>query len=158
MLNAIYLAVQRMLVWLAGGAVILMMTLIALSVLSKNLLGTPIPLTSIIVSHYFMILIAFLPLGFAQLRGQHITVDIAYMTMPRRARHAIRILATIVTCICALLIAWQAFLEALKQARVGTVLVESGVDVPVWISVFVLPIGFLFFAVAALITLRQNQE
>lgn len=158
MLKKLYDSAQMYLVIIGGAAVILMMALIDLSVIAKNTLGSPIPLTSVIVSNFFMILIVFLPLGYAQRRRQHITVDSLYLALPPGPKRIIEIISILFTAVCAALIAVQSLSEALKQARVGTVVVEQGINVPVWTSVFVLPIGFLFFAIAAVLSLRRDRD
>ena len=57
-------------------AVAMMMIHITLDVAGKFLLNEPIPATITIVSNYYMVVVAFLAIGFAETRNGHITVEV----------------------------------------------------------------------------------
>ena len=68
---------------LAGAAVALMMVQVTLDVAMRHLFGSPLPGTLTIVSYYYMVIAAFVPLALAEQREAHISVEFVTDLMPK---------------------------------------------------------------------------
>ena len=145
-------AIDRLLTWIAGAALLAMMLHIVADVVANNLLGSPVPLTNAIVTQYYMICVAYLPLAAAELRGAHVAVDLVVNQLAPRPRAwvdgVVQVLGTLVYGALALQ-AWQLALEKLGR---DAFLMEQTTRVSTWPSYFVIPIGFGL--VAVLLALR----
>jgi TRAP-type C4-dicarboxylate transport system permease small subunit len=125
----------------AGIAVLLMMTHVTADVASRALLGRSLPGTIVIVSDYYMVACAFLPLAYTERLGHHITMDaLSGRLTPRAARFQVAC-GHIVTLIVFGLLTYSAWLTALKKYKLGAFDMESGVRLYIWPSYWLLPIG-----------------
>ncbi len=158
-------ALGRILAWLVTAstlvgavAVVLMMLQIVADVASKNLLAWPLPLTSIFVANYYMVIAAFLPLALTEKLARHISVEVVFRHLSARWQAWLGGAVCLFGGIVAAAIAWELWFEAMKRARVGTFIVEQSIAMPIWPTYFVLPLGFgllalvLFYRVLVLVT------
>ena len=83
--------IGRILSWLVtastlvgAAAVLLMMLQIVADVLLKNLISWPIPTTSVIVSHYYMVIVAYIPIALSEKLNGHIAVEGLFQNFSRR--------------------------------------------------------------------------
>ena len=130
--------------------VLLMLVHVFIDVALRNLGGPPVPATNAIVSRYYMVLIAFLPLGWVESRGSMIKVELTDFLLSPRLR---ALNDWLVSAVCTLVygvIAWMTLETALKNFAVGSFVDVLGRQVPVWPSFFLPTAGF---ALAGLICL-----
>ena len=139
-------------------ALILMMLQIVVDVFLKNIISWPLPLTSIFVANYYMVIVAFLPLGLAEKLSRHISVELLFQYFSSRWQHWLGGCICLFAGIVSAGVAWQLWGEAMKRLRVGTFIVEQSISMPTWPSYFVLPIGFgllaliLFYRTVIIVT------
>lgn len=139
-------------------AVILMMLQIVADVLLKNILSWPIPLTSVFVANYYMVIVAYIPLALTERMSRHISVELLFRHLSAQAQRWLGALVCLFAGTVAACIAWELWFEAMKKARVGSFIVEQSLAMPIWPSYFVLPIGFgllaalLFYRVLVMVT------
>ncbi|MEC9431574.1 MAG: TRAP transporter small permease subunit [Pseudomonadota bacterium] len=127
-------------------AIVLMMLQIVADVLLKNLISWPVPLTATLVTKWYMVAAAFLPLGLTEILDRHISVEVVYQQFPARMRRILGGLicvAACAVCICMVIPMWD---EALKRFDKGTFILENGDRLIVWPGYFFLPLGFAVFA------------
>lgn len=122
-------------------AVALMMVHITADVVGKFLFLSPVPATIALVSHYYMVVVAFLPLAFAERSDGHITVEVVTELLPMRMQHHLGAFATLLSAIVFGLLTWRTFPEAMTKHEIGAFLIELGIKVPIWPSYYLLPIG-----------------
>jgi len=92
---------------LAALAIALMMLHITLDVVLRNFFNTPLPGTIALVSHYYMALVAFMPLAFAEQKNAHIAVEVLTERLPAAVqRHLATALLPLSAAVFALL-AWR---------------------------------------------------
>jgi len=127
-------------------AVILMMLQIVADVLLKNLISWPIPLTSVFVANYYMVIVAYMPLALTERLSRHISVELLFRHLSARWQRWLGALVCLFAGTVAAAIAWELWFEAMKKARVGSFIVEQSLAMPIWPTYFVLPIGFGLFA------------
>lgn len=136
-----------------GAATILALMLhIALDVARRNLGGAPIPATYEVVTNYYMIGLAFLPLAWVERRGGMVQVElIDPILSPRLRLWSDRLVALLSTVIYGALL-WVTLGAALKATATGTYVVAQTQRVPIWPAAWLLPLGF---GLAALVTLLR---
>ena len=135
--------------------VILMMVHIGGDILSRNLFGRPIPATNEIVSRYYMVLIAFLPLAWVERRNGMVAVEVLEWTLGPRMKRASDLLVAALVCLVYAVMTWVTWQTAMSNFRSGAFVVALNYRLPVWPTFFFVPAGL---ALAALITLMRALE
>jgi TRAP-type C4-dicarboxylate transport system permease small subunit len=120
-------------------AVILMMTQITVDVAGKYLFNVPIPAT--IVSNYYMVVVAFLPLALAERRNEHISVELVTELLPRRTQRHLHSWVCLYSAIVLAFLAYAGWSEATTKHAIRAFIIEQGQRIPVWPSYYLLPIG-----------------
>jgi TRAP-type C4-dicarboxylate transport system permease small subunit len=144
--------IDRLLLLIAGAALILMMVHISFDVASNQIFGAPVPLTNAVVTQYYMICVAYLPLAAAEYRGAHIRVDFVVNLLPKRPRRVAEGFAQLLSAALYLALALQSWQLALERLGRNAFLMEQTTRVTIWPSYFIIPVGFAL--VAALLLLR----
>lgn len=143
------------------GAVGLLALLVHVSaeVLARNVLGRPIPATNQVVSHYYMVLIAFLPLAWVERQGAMISVELTEGFLSPRMKRASDVLVALIAVVIYAALAWVTWGDAVKAWRVGSFVDVLGRRLPIWPTYFLPPAGFLLAGlVMALKALRGERE
>lgn len=150
-------ALGRLLAWIVAAstmvgaaAVVLMMLQIVADVVLKNLLSWPIPATSIVVSHYYMVIVAYLPVALAEKVNGHISVEIVFRHFSQRWQRFAIGCVWLVSAVVAGGIAHRLWFEAMGKLAVEANVLESGLKIFTWPSYFVLPFGFGLFCLVLL--------
>lgn len=132
--------------------VIIMMLHITADVLSRILLGAPLIGTNEIVSRYYMIAVAFLPLAWVEHRNAMISVALFDGFMSRRVRLFSDLLVAAVSIAALLLITWTSWHEAVAAYHKDAFVLAVGTRIPVWPTYYMPPIGC--FLASILVFLR----
>lgn len=133
----------------AAIALLLMMLHVTAEVAARasgamNLIGT-----LEIVSYYYMILLVMLPMGYVELRNEHIRVDLFAQMMPRRVQLFLYLLSGLLCLIFFTMMLRQSFLDAWNSTtRKETIM--SNYIFYIWPSRWALPIGFFGLLIAVL--------
>ena len=122
-------------------AITLMMLHITADVVGKFVFSRPLPGTIPIVSQYYMVVAAFLPLALVERQTGHISVEILYTALPAGLRAILTIFATALGAVVFAAMSWASWGEAVKKYAIGSFSYEQGVKVAVWPSYFILPAG-----------------
>ncbi|MFC3229899.1 TRAP transporter small permease [Marinibaculum pumilum] len=145
-------AVERGLVALgavSGCATLLMVLLIVPDVFLRKLLSTTVPAAAEL-STQLLVLLVFLGLAGAQTRGDHFTMTAAVERMPRAARRACRLVATLASLGFAAIMAWVTAMKAWtavlrEETTIGVV------SLPVWPVRIAIALGFALLALQLLL-------
>lgn len=121
----------------------------------RNVAGRPIPATNDIVSRYYMVLIAFLPLAWVEQRRAMVAVEFIEPLMTPLLTRISDVLVALLSTLVYGTIAWVTLGTALQNLSVGSFVDVLGYRVPVWPSYFFPPLGFLL---AALVTLLRGAQ
>ena len=127
---------------LGAVAVVLMMVQNVADVVLKNLFNRPIPLTSALVAHWYMVAAAFLPLALAEKLNRHIAVEILFLRFGAQVRRWLGALVCLAAAVISGGVAFHLWGEAMKRMRTGTFLVEQSISLITWPTYFFLPMGF----------------
>jgi TRAP-type C4-dicarboxylate transport system permease small subunit len=130
-------------------AILTLMIHVMTDVVLRNTVNQPVPATYEIVTNYYMIALAFIPLAWVEHSGGMVNVEVIDSLLgPRGLWLSDRIVAVISTSIYAML-AWVTWGPALHAHAVGTFVMAQNVPIPTWPAHFLPPLGFLL---AALVT------
>lgn len=135
----------------AAVAVLAMMLHICLDVLLRNLFRFSMNATPEVVARYYMVAIAFLPLGWLHLRDEMISVELLDGFLPAVARRVQTVLVALVGAGIYGTLFWVTGRKALSEMHTGA-MVEIGTSkLVVWHSYFLPPAGFALATLACLL-------
>lgn len=142
----------------AAVIVILMLHMVA-DVAGRYLFNKPIPGTLEIVTFWWMPIIVFLSLGWAQQRGEHITVTLLTERLGATWRRVIETAGDLLSLAVVALLAWFTFQGALKGMEVGQASIGS-ISVPIWPVKFIAAVGLVgyFLQLIAAVYRRYSQH
>jgi TRAP-type C4-dicarboxylate transport system permease small subunit len=120
-------------------------------VIATKFFHAPIRGTHVIVTHYYMVALFFLPLAFAELREQHISADLLYSVMPEKLKPILNgANLAFLTAFLAVL-TWQAYIKAFSQTLRGEQQTAAGMVLLTWPSRWLAVLGFGAMTLAALL-------
>ncbi len=135
---------------LGAVGIIAMLVHITAYVILRNLVSTPVPATVEIVSHYYMVAIAFLPVAWAERRGDMISVEIFSNLLVGRIGRINTVFVAIVTCGAYLALTYTTWIVAMREFTARSYVISLSVAIPVWPTYFILPVAFALAALVAL--------
>lgn len=125
---------------------------VAADILTRNLLERPIPATNEIVSRYYMVAIAFLPLAWVERNSGMVRVEILDAMASPRILQLSEIVVSLLTTTIYFVLADVSWADAFKNWRVGSFVDVLGYQIAVWPTYFLPPAGF---ALAGVVTLLR---
>ncbi|WP_052161910.1 TRAP transporter small permease, partial [Hoeflea sp. BAL378] len=138
---------------IGAAAVTLMMVQIILDVALRNLFQIPVPGTTAIVTSYYMLIVAYLPLAVAERTDSHIAVEVVSQLLGEKFQAWLLALTWLVSAVVAGTIAYALWLEALKAYSYGSFVIELNRSIPIWPGYFILPAGFGLYALVLAVRL-----
>lgn len=144
--------IDRIFMWIGGGALLLMMVHITFDVVANMVLRSPLPLTNAAVTQYYMIAVAYLPLAAAEYRGAHISVDLVVNWLPAALRRVLDFVVHVIAFLVYAVLGLQAWQLGLEKLGTDAFLMEQTTRVTTWPSYFIVPAGF--WLAALLIAVR----
>lgn len=133
--------VDRALILIAALGLVAMMLHISLDILSSLIFNAPIAITSAIVTNYYMIAVAFLPILAAEYRGGHISVRLATDRLPARLRRLVAFMVLALTAAVYGLLTLQSWQQAVEKFGISAFVIEQTSKIYVWPSYFMLPLA-----------------
>lgn len=134
-------------------SILLMVTHVTLDVILRSTLSVSVPATLEMVTRYYLITLALLPLAWVEWRKEMIAVEALESLM---SPVLIRISDVLVSLLSAgvygiLMIATWA--KAMEQYQIGSYVMSLNFPMPVWPTYFALPLAFGLAAIVCLIRL-----
>lgn len=129
---------------------------VTVDVVTRNLLGRPIPATNEIVSHYYMVLIAFLPLAWVERGRAMVTVELLDAMLSEPLKRVSDVLVALLATAIYGAIAWVTWETALSNFRIGSFVDVLGYRVPIWPTYFLPPLGFVLAGLVTLLRAVQS--
>ncbi|WP_417626230.1 TRAP transporter small permease [Pararhodobacter aggregans] len=142
-------AALSLLALLGAIATIALMLHVAADITLRNLTNRPIPATFEVVTNYYMVALAFIPLAWVEKSGGMVQVEVLEGFMsPFVKRLSDRIVSLISMVVYAVLayVTWQV---AIRNSATGSFLMANNVRVLTWPAYWIPPLGF---GLAALVT------
>ena len=124
----------------AAVALVAMMLHVNLDVLGRYLFNAPLPMTTEVVSAYYMVAVVFLPLAAIEWRDGHISVEIVTQFIGDRTRTLLLLLTGLLSAAYFAAITWRTWLVAVDKYELGEFI--TGVAVlSIWPTRFLVPLG-----------------
>lgn len=120
----------------------LMMLHITLDVVLRFGFDYPLPGTISIVSYYYMVIAAFVPLAFAEQKGAHIAVEVLTERFPPWIQKHLAGWSYLISAVAFGLLTVRTWGEAVSKMHIGASVVQGETSIPLWQSYFFLPVGF----------------
>ena len=130
----------------AVGLLVPMMFLVTGDVIGRYVFNSPIPAVFEINSHFLMVMVVFFPLAYVHQRKEHVFVTLFTDRLPRRRKAILEGISAILGLAVYALIGWYGLQKAVLATRVLEY-IPGIVDVPVWLSRWIIPIGCLAFCI-----------
>ena len=125
-----------------GLAIALMMVHITLDIVCRFIFNTPIPGTITIVSNYYMVIAAFVPLAFAEQKDAHISVEVFTERLPGFIQRHLAGWCLLLSAIVFGLLTVRNWQEAIVKMNIGASIVQGDTSIVIWPTYFFLPVGF----------------
>ncbi len=106
------------------------------------------------LNRILIILITFAGISYAARHGRHIRMSALYDALPPKPRKALTILISLVTAVFMLGLAWYSLQFLLTTMGRGRVL--PALQIPVWITLCWVPLGFLLTGLQYVLTAIKN--
>ena len=106
------------------------------------------------LNRILIIVITFAGISYAARHGRHIRMSAIYDTLPPRPRKLLTILISLVTAVFMLGLAWYSLQFLLTTLGRGRVL--PALQIPVWITLAWVPLGFLLTGIQYVLTAVKN--
>lgn len=130
----------RLLLWVAGLCLVLMMVQVMADVAGRLFISRPLPSTIDIVAEWWMPALIFLPMVVVALRGENISVDIVYDRLPSRGQATSDIFASLAFAVFVLFVSWGAWEQAMRAYAKGEFIMGM-IPVVTWPVRFFLPVA-----------------
>lgn len=152
-LDGLMNAVTSGLALLGAIGVVAMLVHVTAYVIMRYAVSMPVPATVEIVSYYYMILIAFLPIAWAERRGDMISVEVFAQFFTGRLGRVVDTFVALLTCGAYTILAYTTWTVAMREFAARSFTISLSVAIPTWPSYFILPVSF---ALAAIVTLYRG--
>lgn len=146
------------LVLIGALAIVAMMLHVIVDVILRNVSNTPIPATYEIVTKYYMIALAFVPLAFVERRGGMVQVEVIDPFLSAVARDALERLVAALSAAVYGTLAWVTLHDAFDAFETGAFVMAQTYRLPVWPGFFLPPLGFALATIAVLIRVFQTKN
>lgn len=133
---------------IGGVGVALMLLHIIADVMSRNVLNYALPATIEIVSRYYMVAVAFLPLAWIELRNEMISVEVGQSLLRGKVLMANNALIAVVCAFTYALLAYSSWGIAVTQYANSAFVVSLSTKLAVWPTYFLPPVGFCLASAA----------
>jgi TRAP-type C4-dicarboxylate transport system permease small subunit len=148
-LHRLQSALLALLTALGALATLALLVHVAADVALRSLRGTPIPATYEIVTNYYMVALAFLPLAWVERQGGMVRIDVIHGLLPRPVQRVSERAVTLVSALVYAVLAWVTLRTALTNTGNGSFIMTNGVRVITWPAYWLPPVGL---ALAALVS------
>lgn len=146
---------------IAGILVLLMVAHVSADVVMRYVIGQPLNATILYVSAFYMVAIAFLPLGLVEQKGSHIAVELLVERFPDKIQTVLLFLAMLLSVVVTAAVTVRTGQEALAKYVTGAYSIEAGGKILIWPTYFYLPVGFgmmTFVTVWKLIAMMTGKD
>ena len=126
---------------LSGLAVALMMLHITADVISRYAFNYPLPGTISIVSNFYMVLVAFMPLAFAEQKSAHISVEVLTERFPGRVQKHLAGWLLLVSAAVFAVMTGRTWDEAIAKQAINASVVQGDTSLLIWPTYFFIPLG-----------------
>ncbi|HAP32116.1 MAG TPA: TRAP transporter small permease [Firmicutes bacterium] len=151
-LEGISARLNQVLVWIAGGALVLMMVILVTNMILR-VVYVPFGGTAELVAFLAALVIAF-TLGFSQITRAHVEIDLLVSRFSRRAGSILESLTLFLSMVLFSIAAWQIWLYAARQMARG--ILSETLRLPHYYLIYAVSIGFAALAIVLFVDLLKS--
>lgn len=140
--------IHTVLNWMAALAAILLIFIvfsISYSILSRTI-GLPSPVWVVQFNEYALLWITFLGTGWVLARDKHVSIDLLTGRFSQKNKSYFQLFHGFLGTVICLILFWYGFWTTFGQFKRNVVDVQA-IDVPKFLILMVIPIGFFFLAI-----------
>lgn len=131
--------------------ILLMVVHVTLDVLLRATFSISIPATVELVTRYYLITLALMPLGWVEWRKDMITVEALEGMMGQRLVRLSDVLVSLVSAVIYVVLTVATWEKAMEQYAIGSYVMSLNFPMPVWPTYFALPVAFALAAVVCVV-------
>jgi TRAP-type C4-dicarboxylate transport system permease small subunit len=139
--------------WLLSISIILMAVILISNVIARKVFSNSIPAADEL-GVTLIIIATFSGIGYAAKKGRHIRMSALFDAVPLKVQKILIILISVVTCATYIYVCYIAFQYISYTRMLGRV--TSALEMPAWIRVVVVPIGFGLGAIQYFLNIILN--
>lgn len=143
--------ISRLLAILGAVAVLVMMCHICLDVVMRNLFSISFDVTNAMVARYYMVPLAFLPLGWIELRNDMVSVELVDGALPPSLLRGSDVLVAVSAAMIYAVLTWATWGSATSNFSRGTFLLLGETRFYTWPSYWLPVAGFALACAACVI-------
>ena len=115
---------------------------ISLDIVMRTTIRVSMPATLELVTRYYMILLALMPLGWVEWKNRMISVEVVTDLFGAVFKRWLDIAIALFSLVLYLLFTWATWDKAIDQYNIGAYVTTLNQRLPVWPTYFVLPLSF----------------
>ncbi len=131
----------NLMLWIALLAGVAMMLHVAADVTGRTVFNSPIQGTTEIVSGWYMVACAFLPLAWITRNDNHIVAGVFQQIGSKKFAYWLEVAVRILLLVYMAVFTWQTYLRAVQQTRAGEVWQAAGRFIDIWPARWLLPLS-----------------
>ncbi|MBN2859472.1 MAG: TRAP transporter small permease [Sphaerochaetaceae bacterium] len=139
--------------WLLSASILLMAIVLVSNVIARKVFSHSIPAADEI-GVTLIILATFSGIGYAAKKGRHIRMSALFDAVPKKVQKVLIILISVVTAITYVYVCYIAIEYIEYTKMLGRV--TSALEMPAWIRVVIVPVGFALGAIQYLLNIVIN--
>jgi len=139
--------------WILSVGVILMAVVLVSNIVARKVFSASIPAADEIGS-ILIVIVTFSGIGYAARKGRHIRMTALFDAAPYKVRKGLLIFTSALTCITYLYVCFISYEYIAHTQMLGRV--TSALEIPAWIILVVVPIGFGLGAIQYFMNLIMN--
>lgn len=123
-------------------AATLMMLHIVADVFMRSTFDIAVPATERIVTRYYMVALALLPLGWVEWSKSMIAVDAFSFMYGKLGDQIVSLLGTVLSAVIYGVLGSATWTQAMEQYKLGSYIMSLNLVIPLWPTYFIVPVAF----------------
>lgn len=148
----------RLLGYIGCLAILAMMVHIVADIFLRSTINTGVPATEELVTRYYMVTLALLPLAWVEWKGDMITVDVFANLFKGLMGKLLAVFANLLCVVIYAVFAYSTWLKAVDQYETGAYVMSLNFPMPVWPTYFAPPVAFALAAMIVLLRLARDMK
>jgi len=128
---------------------------VSLDIILRSTISVSMPATLQMVTRYYMVLLALVPLGWVEWKGRMISVEVVSDLFPARVKRMQELLIALFSLVLYMIFVLATWDKAVEQYNVNAYVTALNRRLPVWPTYFVLPLSFGLAAFVCAVRLLQ---
>ena len=149
LLGTIFDYTLNALAFIAGLLLAFLMLSIAVEVILRFITGHSVLWWAVETSEYILLYFTFLAAAWLLKRGGHIKMDIIFVRLKPRVQGVMNVINSILIALVSLILIWYGGETVLEHFKLG-LYAPFGLEIPKYILLLIIPIGFLFLFIQSL--------